>query len=60
MFCLESTEVCLKEVRCFQFPKSLKKAAPTLFSKKSFVFFSYISYTTTPKALYLLTISGVG
>ena len=45
MFCLESTEVFVKEVRCFQFPKSLKEAAPTLFSTKSFVFFSYISYT---------------
>ena len=42
MFCLESTEVFVKEVRCFQFPKSLKEAAPTFFSKKSFVFFSYI------------------
>ena len=35
MFCLESTEVCLKEVRCFAFPESA-------LSKKCFVFFSYI------------------
>ena len=45
MFYLESTEVFVKEVRCFQFPKCLKEAAPVLFSKKSFVFFSYISFT---------------
>ena len=45
MFCLESTEVFLKEVRCFQFPKCLKEAAPALFSKKSFIKISYISYT---------------
>ena len=35
MFCLESTEVWLNEVRFFAFPE------PAL-SKKSFVFFSYI------------------
>ena len=35
MFCLESTEVCLKEVRCFSFPKPI-------LPKKSFLFFSYI------------------
>ena len=41
MFCLESMEVCLKEVRCFQFPEPILLLPP----KKSFVFFSYISYT---------------
>ncbi len=45
MFYLESTEVFVKEVRCFQFPKSLKEAAPTLFSKKVLCFSSYISFT---------------
>ena len=41
MFCLESTEVYLKEVRCFAFPE------PAL-SKKCFVFFSYIPTPTAP------------
>ena len=36
MFYLESTEVFVKEVRCFQFPKCLEEAAPVLFSKKVF------------------------
>ena len=53
MFCLESTEVCLKEVRCFQFPKPIP-------SEKCFVFFSYISYTNSWNSLYSLGISDEG
>ena len=37
MFYFESTEVFIKEVRCFHFSKSLKKAVPTFFSKKKFL-----------------------
>ena len=64
MFCLESTEVYLKEVRCFQFP------VPTLFYMGTILVFtslkkvlqkkSCISYTIIPNLLYLLTVSGEG
>ena len=55
MFCLESTEVFVKEVRCFQFPKSLKEAAPTLFSKKKFcVFLLHFLHQTLKLPLYIV------
>ena len=41
MFCLESTEVCLKEVRCFAFPEPVLPLLP----KKKFLKKTYISYT---------------
>ena len=56
MFCLENTEVCLKEVRCFLFPKPILLLPP----KKSFQKKTYISYTNPWEPLYLLGFSGEG
>ena len=54
MFCLKSTEVCLKEVRCFQFPKPIHPLG------KKFCVFLLHSYTNSWKSVYTLGISGVG
>ena len=54
MFCLKSTEVCLKEVRCFQFPKPIHPLG------KKFCVFLLHSYTNSWKSVYALGISGVG
>ena len=56
MFCLESMEVCLKEVRCFLFPEPILLLPP----KKSFQKKTYISYTNPWEPLYLLGFSGEG
>ena len=54
MFCLKSTEVCLKEVRCFQFPKPIHPLG------KKFCVFLLHSYTNSWKSVYTLGVSGVG
>ena len=54
MFCLKSTEVCLKEVRCFQFPKPIHPLG------KKFCVFLLHSSTNSWKSVYTLGISGVG
>ena len=56
MFCLKSTEVLCKEVRCFCTSGAIFYSPP----KKSFLKISYISYTSTHNIQHLLAFSGVG
>ena len=67
-FCIKSTEVCIKEVRCFALPihhyeippSTTLEAVSALLKKKYFAKMSYISYTLSLNFLYVQAFSGVG